>query len=334
MCCCWSCWASVYTLEMLVVSVTSFHNVAVMHHVKDSICLNNKHIPTLSKWLESLKVLEMRQRWSSGRLMHVEVCSHQSKPCWDTVRQSWAKVRKHRDILFFKTTRSPPAPAVISLSDLTDVCQCCHASRLSVNGSPRAFTLSISSASSSHSNAWKAPFRLHLSQGVWIMPNLATAKVFLQEIVSLQYGLVNDRRPEAGWEAQCLTADARGCSFHVVILSGHIPVVRVTWWRLSVLLSSQIRWLTFTPIVLSCKWKMDHQLCWNALVLWRRLQQQPHFLLSADASCTTSSVRERLGAEAPTLGEIHGRTWVWNRVQVLQKESPVLWVYECCEKPK
>lgn len=49
-----------------MVSVTRFHNVAVMHRVKDSICLNNKHIPTLSKWLESLKVLEMRQRWSSG----------------------------------------------------------------------------------------------------------------------------------------------------------------------------------------------------------------------------------------------------------------------------
>lgn len=57
----------------------------------------------------------------------------------------------------------------------------------------------------------------HMSQGVWIMLQLVKAKVFLQEIVSLQYGLVNDRRPEADWEGQCLTVLARGCGFHVIL---------------------------------------------------------------------------------------------------------------------
>lgn len=62
----------------------------------------------------------------------------------------------------------------------------------------------------------------------------------------------------------------------------HLPCSNPTWTvpvdtsrHLSVLLSSQIRWLTFTPIVLSYEWIMAHQLCWNALVFWRRLQQRP-----------------------------------------------------------
>ena len=116
----------------------------------------------------------------------------------------------------------------------------------------------------------------------------------LQELVRLQYGLVNDKRPEADWEGQCFIVLAWGCSFHVVILSGQCWCTR---HMMTVLPSSQIRWLAFTPIVLSCEWKMDHQLCWNALVFWRRLQQQPYFLLSADTLFTTLTVCENLGVE-------------------------------------
>lgn len=64
----------------------------------------------------------------------------------------------------------------------------------------------------------------HMSQGAWIMLQLMKAKVFLQDIGSLQYGLMKDRRPEADWEGQCLLA--RGCSFHVVILSGQSRCTR------------------------------------------------------------------------------------------------------------
>lgn len=201
----------------------------------------------------------------------------------------------HKDARFFRTTSSPPAPIFISLSDLTDVCQCSLC--------PSSLQAAVTQA------RVRLCLQPHLSRGVWIVPNLVKAKVFLQKIMRLQYGLVNDRRPEADCEAQCLTALARWLQLPCCNPIWTIPVVRATWWRLSVLLSSQIRWITFTPIVLSCEWKMDHQLCWNALVFWRRLQQQPHFLLSADTLCTTSAVRE-----APTLGEIHGLTWVWKRV--------------------
>lgn len=110
------------------------------------------------------------------------------------------KKHLHKGTLCFNTTSSPLAPIFIFLSDLTDVCQRCHVSLLSVTDLRRARTLSSLQAEVTQTGerlCFSHSYSTHMSQGVWIVLQLVKAEVFLQEIVSLHYGLENDRRPEA-----------------------------------------------------------------------------------------------------------------------------------------
>lgn len=166
-------------------------------------------------------------------------------------------------------------------------------------------SLSIFSASSSHSITWQsrsvlATITAHTSQAVWITLTLVKAKVFLQEIVSLQYGSVNDRRS---------VSDCGG-SFHVVILSGRSWCTRhmTTPFGATEFTDKVANFHPYCPVipmkngpsgVPECAGVLDA--CGNNTTSYFQL-------------CTTSAVRDSLSDEAPTLGEIHGLTSVWKHV--------------------
>lgn len=81
--------------------------------------------------------------------------------------------------------------------------------------------------------------------GIMQMMGISWREVLLWGTVSVHYGLVNDRIcPRAAWEGVRLTVLPGGCSSNLVILSSQSRCTPMTQ-------SSQIRWLTFTPIVLS-----------------------------------------------------------------------------------
>lgn len=150
---------------------------------------------------------------------------------------------------------SPLTSSIISAHSNNSKCKFCFPWALQVYVQPHPFYDLGHTHTHTQMHTQMHTMFINMRRVIGIMQKMSSnwGKILLQGTMCGQYGLGNDRIcPQGAWEGVHLNALPGGCSSNLVILSCTILICALQDSASPCRgHSSQTRWLTFTPIVLS-----------------------------------------------------------------------------------